>query len=269
MSSHFAEFHRQDGSLAQVMEVFIAPEDDVEVRLVSLTNHGDQPRRLRLTSYGEVVLAPQGKDVRHPAFNKLFIESKPLPRGNGLLFRRRPRSSTEAGAYLVHTVVTSRDETTVVRPRLETDRGRFLGRSRTARRPVALETGSLPGTEASLDPIFSISQLVYLPPHGTLSLAFLTAAAHSAEGCHSIIDRYSSLDAIQAALEQARVLAEVELNELGISNPQLKDFQTLLSVLVFPSHAMRANPDRLAANQKGAARTVAIFNFRGLPHPSG
>ena len=74
------------------------------------------------------VLAPQATDIRHPAFNKLFIESKPLPRGNGLLFRRRPRSSTEEAAYLAHSVVTSRDETTIVRPRLETNRGRFLGR---------------------------------------------------------------------------------------------------------------------------------------------
>jgi cyclic beta-1,2-glucan synthetase len=61
-SSHFAEFRRQDGSLAQVTQVFVAPEDDVEVRLVTLTNHGDQPRQLRLTSYGEVVLAPQAAD---------------------------------------------------------------------------------------------------------------------------------------------------------------------------------------------------------------
>ena len=83
------------------------------------------------------------------------------------------------------------------------------------------------------------------------SLAFLTAAAHSAESCQAIIDRYSSLGAIQAALEQARVLAEVEMNELEISNPQLKDFQTLLSLLVFPSSALRASPERLAANQKG------------------
>ena len=250
-SSHFAEFRRQDGSLAQVTEVFVAPEDDVEVRLVTLTNHGDRPRRLRLTSYGEVVLAPQVADARHPAFNKLFIASEPLPGGNGLLFRRRPRSKSEEGTYLAHALVTNPGEITVVRPRLETDRNRFLGRGRTARRPAALEAGSLPGTGASLDPIFSISQVVYLPPHGTLRLAFLTAAAHSAESCHSIIDRYSSLGAIQAALEQARVLAEVELNELDISNTQLKDFQTLLSLLVFPSHALRASPERLAANQKG------------------
>jgi cyclic beta-1,2-glucan synthetase len=250
-NGHFAEFRRQDGLLAQSTQVFVAPEDDVEVRLVTLTNHGDQPRRLRLTSYGEVVLAPQVADARHPAFNKLFIESEPLPKGNGLLFRRRPRSGSEKGVYLAHTVVTSPGEITVVRPRLETDRGRFLGRGRTAQRPAALEASSLPGTGTSLDPIFSISQVIYLPPHGTFRLAFLTAAARSAEGSRAIIDRYSSLGAIQAALEQARALAEVEMNELEISNAQLKDFQTLLSLLVFPSPALRASPERLAANQKG------------------
>ncbi|MCJ7557613.1 MAG: cellobiose phosphorylase, partial [Gammaproteobacteria bacterium] len=250
-SSHFAEFHRQDGSLAQVTEVFVAPEDDVEVRLVTLTNHGDQPRRLRLTSYGEVILAPQVADARHPAFNKLFIESEPLPRGNGLLFRRRLRSKSEEGTYLAHALVTNPGEITLVRPRLETDRGRFLGRGRTAQHPAALQAGSLPGIGASLDPIFSISQEVNLPPHGTLCLAFLTAASRSAEGSRDIIDRYSSLGTIQAALRHARTLAEEEMNELEISNAKLKDFQTLLSLLVFPSSALQASPERLAANQKG------------------
>ena len=257
-SSHYASFRRQDGSLAQVTEVFVAPEDDVEVRLVTLTNHGDQPRRLRLTSYGEVVLAPQVTDSRHPAFNKMFIESEPLPRGNGLLFHRRPRSGSEEGIYLAHAVVTSPGEITVVHPRLETDRLRFLGRGRTARHPAALEAGSRSGTGASLDPIFSISQVVLLPPHGTFRLAFLTAAARSAEGSQAIIDRYSSLGAIQAALDQARVLAEVEMNDLEISSPQLKDFQTLLSLLVFPSPALRASPERLAANQKSQP---ALWSF--------
>ncbi len=250
-SSHLAEFRRQDGSLALVTEVFVAPEDDVEVRLVTLTNHGDQPRRLRLTSYGEVVLAHHATDARHPAFNKLFIESERLPKGNGLLFHRRPRSGSEEGIYLAHAVVTSPGEITVVHPRLETDRGRFLGRGRTARRPALLEAGSQPGTGASLDPIFSVSQVVYLPPNDTFRLAFLTSAARSAERSQDIIERYSSLGAIQAALEQARTLAEEEINELEISTAQLKNFQTLLSLLVFPSSALRANPERLAANQKG------------------
>jgi cyclic beta-1,2-glucan synthetase len=250
-NSHFAEYRRQDGLLAQSTQVFVAPQDDVEVRLVTLTNHGDQPRRLRLTSYGEVVLAPQATDTRHPAFNKMFIESEPLPRGNGLLFHRRQRSGSEEGIYLVHTVVVNPGETTVVRPKLETDRRRFLRRGHTTRHPATLEAGSQTGSGSSLDPIFSIGQAVYLPPHGTFRLAFLTAAARSAQGSQEIIDRYASLGAIQAALEQARALAEEEMNELDISNAQLKDFQTLLSLLVFPAPALRPSPERLAANQKG------------------
>ena len=250
-SSHLAEFHRQDGNLTQVMEVFIAPEDSVEIRRLTLTNHGDQPQRLRLTSYGEVVLAPLAADLRHPAFNKLFIESEPLPRGSGLLFHRRPRSGSEEEIYLAHSLVTGSGEKNRPQPRLETDRGRFLGRAHTSRNPASLEVGSQPGKGTSIDPIFSIGQQVYLSPHGTLSLAFLTAASNYAENCQVLIERYSSLDAIQAALERARSLAEMEMDEMEISNSQVKDFETLLSLLVFPSLTMRASPERLAANQKG------------------
>ncbi len=250
-NSHYAEFRRQDGSVAVSTEVFVAPEDDVEVRLVTLSNHGDQPRNIRLVSYGEVVLAPQAADARHPAFNKLFIENEPLPRGNGLLFRRRKRSGSEEENFLIHALVTEPGENTQIRPRFETDRGRFLGRGRTTRRPSALEAGSPHVNGTSLDPIFSISQSVYLPPHATVRLAFLTIAANSVDKSQDTLNRYSSMHAIQAALKQAQVLAEEEMNELAISHDQLKNFQTLLSLLVFPSSALRASQERLAANQKG------------------
>ena len=252
-NGHVAEFHRQDGLLAQVTEVFVAPEDDVEIRLLTLTNHGDRPRHLRLTSYGEVVLAPQATDARHPAFNKLFIESEPLPMRNGILFRRRPRFRSEEGIYLAHAVVIGPGEITVVRPKMMTDRGQFLGRGNTTHHPAALEASSLDRNGVSLDPIFSISQDVNLPRRSMLRVAFLTSAAHSAEGCQAIIDRYSSLDALQAALERSRILFEVEMNELEVSSANVKDFQTLLSLLIYPSSAMRVSPERLAANQKGQA----------------
>ncbi len=72
------------------MQVTIAADDDVEIRQINLINHGDQVRHLRVTSYGEVLLAAQSD--RHPAFNKLFIESEYLPESNLLLFHRRPRA---------------------------------------------------------------------------------------------------------------------------------------------------------------------------------
>ncbi len=39
-------------------EIAVSPEDDVEVRRLSITNHGDRPREIEVTSYAEIVLAP-------------------------------------------------------------------------------------------------------------------------------------------------------------------------------------------------------------------
>jgi cyclic beta-1,2-glucan synthetase len=75
-SAHMAEFLRSDFEVSLDMQVTVPPYDDAEIRLVSLTNQAGRPRELTVATYGEVVLAPQASDRRHPAFNKLFIESE-------------------------------------------------------------------------------------------------------------------------------------------------------------------------------------------------
>jgi len=48
-----AEIARRDGSLTTVLEVMVSSEDDAEVRRVSITNHGAQPRVIDVTSYAK------------------------------------------------------------------------------------------------------------------------------------------------------------------------------------------------------------------------
>src|SRR6185436_7862740 len=98
----------------------------------------DRPRRLAVTSYGEVALAPSAEDRRHPAFSKLFVESGWLPDEGALIFQRRPRSPEEETVVLVHTVVPAPDDSGEIE--WETDRARFLGRTGGYRRPVALSS---------------------------------------------------------------------------------------------------------------------------------
>ena len=57
--AHKAEFRRRDHDISLHMEITVAPDDDLEIRRITITNHSDRPRHLRLASYGEVVLAPQ------------------------------------------------------------------------------------------------------------------------------------------------------------------------------------------------------------------
>jgi cyclic beta-1,2-glucan synthetase len=59
-----AEFRRVDGTIETHVEISVSPEDDVELRRVSLTNRGDGPRTIELTSYAEVVLATAAPPTR-------------------------------------------------------------------------------------------------------------------------------------------------------------------------------------------------------------
>ena len=72
---HMAEFHRRDHGIGIRMEVGVTAGDDVEIRRITVVNESDRPRTLRLTSCGEIVLAPPLEDERHPAFSKLFVGS--------------------------------------------------------------------------------------------------------------------------------------------------------------------------------------------------
>jgi cyclic beta-1,2-glucan synthetase len=256
---HKAEFRRRDHDISLRMDITVAPGDDVEIRRITLTNHSDRTRRLMLTSYGEVVLAPQMVDRRHPAFNKLFIESEYLPEVNGLLFRRRSRSVEEEPIYLAHLLVVG--EGSKVTGAHESDRARFLGRGGTVRSPAALGFGQetftqqscgLSGTTgATLDPIMALGQEINLKPHATAQIAYVTLAAGSRQEALALARRYQAFPAINRAFDQARSHSELELRQLGLTTPDVEHIQQLLSVLLYPHAALRADPETLAANSKG------------------
>ena len=252
--AHMAEFRRQDHGISSHMEITVSPNDDVEIRRITLTNQSDRTRRLMLTSYGEVVLAPQAVDQRHPAFNKLFIESEYLPQVNGLLYRRRPRSAEEKPIHLAHLLVLApADEATGAH---ESDRARFLGRGGAPRAPSALRPGGsgLSGaTGATLDPIMALGQEINLKPHATAKLAYVTLTARSRPEAIALAHRYQAFHVIDRTFDQARSSSELELHQLGLIVPEVERIQQLLSLLLYPHPALRADPATLAANLKGQA----------------
>ncbi len=115
----------------------------MEVRRLSITNHGDRPREIEVTSYAEIVLGRPEDDLAHPAFGKLFVETEHDAQNAGLLFSRRPRGTDEAPIWGFHVLgVDSRLGGAV---EWETDRAQFLGRGRSPANPVALDGRPLSG----------------------------------------------------------------------------------------------------------------------------
>jgi cyclic beta-1,2-glucan synthetase len=249
---HQVELNRRDGDISTQTLVSVSPEEDVEIRKISLVNHQNEHRQLRITSYGEVVLADQSTDARHQAFNKLFVEAEYHPELRAILFRRRPRSADEESTFLVHMLSTKNSPE--VSPKFECDRAEFIGRGRTAKDPQILgnRERQLTNTDGTtLDPIMSLSLELDLPPRQRQELAFVTLAAGSRQKALSLAKAYQAWSRIERTFQSAASANSKELSNLDLSVEDLQVVQQLLSVLYYSHPALRADPQTLASNEKG------------------
>ncbi len=260
---HMAEFHRRDNGIAVRMEVAVAPGDDLEVRRIMIVNESGRSRRLRVTSYGEVVLSPARDDERHPAFSKLFVSSEFVLSLNGVLFSRRPRSDGEHPPTLLHRVIF--DDGDPMPTSYETDRAAFLDRNSGPRRPRGA-TQTLRGTEGwTLDPVMALQLDVNLEPMETRQFAFVTIAGGSRESVVELADRYSTLASLDWAINDAARSSIREAQVANLEPEQLQEVQLLASLLLAPQAAMRAPAAEIAANRLGQPRLWAFGLSGDLP----
>src|SRR5581483_4521135 len=127
------EFRCREGELEAHTEIAVSPEDDIELRRVTLTNHTRKRRVIEITSYAEVVLTSAAADVLHPAFSNLFVETEILEERQAIVCTRRPRSRHEQSLWMFHLMVVHGAAVGTVS--YETDRMQFIGRGKTVSNP--------------------------------------------------------------------------------------------------------------------------------------
>jgi cyclic beta-1,2-glucan synthetase len=251
-----AVFQRTDKGIHSKTEVVVSPEDDVEIRRITLVNRSGRVRRLNLTSYIELSLAFHNADRQHPAFNKLFIETEALPGQQSLLAYRRSRSDTDPPLYVAHCMtfphpdVDSADEKSW---QFETDRKRFIGRGRTLANPMGAtqELGNSQGFV--LDPIFSLRRNLRLAPGQSLQISLVLAAGASREHVLLMIDKYCDPHATERAMDFAWHSAQQQLQMLRIQPDEARRFQQLAGHLLYPNALLRVSGKRIQDNRKGQA----------------
>ncbi len=249
LASDRVTFRRRDGAIETNTEIAVVPEDSAEVRRVTVTNNSDRPRQVELTSYGEIVLAPPEAERAHPAFANLFVETEWHAWCTAITATRRPRSATERPLWCVHTVAVGKEG--IGKPTCETDRARFLGRGRSIRDPVAMETdGALSGTTgAVLDPIFALRARLALGPGQSASVTFTTLVATGREQAFELADRYRDPHAAQRAFDLAWTSSQIELRELNLSPADAAVAQELAGYLFYGNPALRAPQSELRRNR--------------------
>ena len=248
-----AELIRHDATLTTTLDIVVSPEDDAEVRRVSVTNHGTRTREIELTSYAELALARQGDDVAHPAFAKLFVETEFVPELGAILATRRQRSSADPLVWAAHIAVVEGDSSGDAQ--FETDRARFLGRGQTVRAPAAIIEGwPLSNTSGPvLDPIFSLRRRVSIAPGATARVAFWTMAASSREEVLDLADKHHDATAFERAATLAWSQAQMQLRHLAISTDEAHLFQRLANHVLYSDPTLRPPSDVIVAGSRPAS----------------
>jgi cyclic beta-1,2-glucan synthetase len=258
-----AEFERRDAGINALTEIVVSPEDDAEIRRLTLVNLSNRTRRLEVTSYLELALNAHNADRAHPAFSKMFIETAALADHRALLAWRKPRVANEPAVYSAHllSLPTGVDGEVAY----ETDRARFLGRGRGPESPVSVDRPLTNTVGSVLDPIFSLRCRLTIEPGERIQLAFVTAAADSRDAVVGLVEKYHDLRATERAFELASFQGQLELRHLRVTSEDVQRFQQLASHMLYPNARLRASEQQLRQNRLGQTRLWAYGISGDLP----
>jgi cyclic beta-1,2-glucan synthetase len=244
-------------------EITVSPEDDVEIRRVTLVNHSNRRRHLEVTSYVELALAAHTADRQHPAFNKLFVQTEYLPRECALIATRRPRAPDEPPIHVGHLVTF--DSGCEGTAQFETDRAKFMGRGRSNVDPAAMHTRLSNSEGYVLDPILSLRRRVSLEPGKHVQFTLVIGVAETRQKVLDLISKFGDPHAISQAFDLAWANSQLELRLLRIQPDDARRFQHLASYLLYPSATLRPPPGRLQQNRLGQSALWAYGISGDLP----
>jgi cyclic beta-1,2-glucan synthetase len=254
-----AEFRRRDsvvdegsdGEIETYTEIVVSPEDDIELRRVRITNRTRQHREIEVTSYAEVVIAPPAADAMHPAFSKLFVQTEALVDQGAILCMRRPRSAGEPTPRMLHLMAVHGADTGAAT--WETDRARFIGRTRSTAAPLALDqAGPLSDTVgAVLDPIVAIRQRIVLAPEQAVTIDIVSGMADTRELAIGLVDKYRDRHLADRVFDLAWTHCQVALQQINAVEADAQLYARLAASVLHANASLRADPALLVKNRRG------------------
>ncbi|MEN6440013.1 MAG: glucoamylase family protein [Syntrophobacter sp.] len=250
-----AEFRCRHDDIDTYTEVVVSPEDDIELRRITITNRTRRRREIEVTSYAEVVLAQPAADALHPAFSNLFVQTEIIRRQRAILCTRRPRSQGEQAPWMLHLMAVHGAE--IVEVSYETDRMRFIGRGNTVANPQALNgssspSGALSDSEGSvLDPIVSIRYRITLGPEESATVNIVSGIGETRDAALSLVEKYQDRRLANRVFDLAWTHSQVLLRQINATQADAQLYCRLAGSVICANASLRADPSVLIKNNRG------------------
>ncbi len=251
-----AEFRCRNHDFDAHTEIAVSPEDDIELRRITITNRARIRRTIDVTSYAEVVLAPPASDALHPAFSNLFVQTEIVRQQRAILCNRRPRSQGEQQPWLFHLMAVHGVEIGEVS--YETDRMQFIGRGNTTVDPQAMRgvagffTGALSDSQGSvLDPIVSVRYRITLDPEESATINIVTGIGETRDVCLGLVEKYQDRHIADRVFELAWTHSQVLLRQLNATEADAQLYGQLAGSVIYANSSLRAGPGVIINNRRG------------------
>ena len=246
-----AVFRCHEQGIEADTEIAVSPEDDIEVRRISITNRSVVRRVIDLTSYAEVVLALAAADAAHPAFSNLFVQTEIIREQRAILCNRRSDGVDQAALWMFHLIVSN--ESVLCDMSYETDRMQFIGRGNTLVNLKAMrDIVALSGSEGSvLDPIVAIQCRITLEREQSATLAIVTGIAETRDACLKLIAKYQDLQLTNRVFGLARRHSQLVLQQLNATQADAQLYGRIADSIIYSNASLRAEPSILIKNRRG------------------
>ncbi|MBP7101685.1 MAG: hypothetical protein KBA86_00405 [Bacteroidales bacterium] len=222
------KYIREDSGIITTTEMCVVKDKNAEIRKISFENQTSKDVVLELTSYGEVIMCQNDRDIAHRSFNSMTIYSEFDEQSSTLIFTRKSRHNKDTKYYVASRMFF--DNENDLKIEYETSRLHFIGRNNTTGNPnVIINRGNLSkGLGSSLDPIMSIRREIIVRAGQKESIFLSVAFGKSREQVLDIVNGFRNNFDVTVAFEMATALNNMRTGYSQLKGVQMRLYNTIL-----------------------------------------
>ncbi|MDP8263102.1 MAG: hypothetical protein P9M13_07355 [Candidatus Ancaeobacter aquaticus] len=184
-----AVFRMGRGTLATELTVFVPQDEPLGIYYLTIKNHSEKPRKMRMASYFEMVLEFMPE--------KSGVLQKRIDKAMSAIYYKNPRNLFRRGWAFASMSVPSNV--------IETKRGRFFGKGRGISHPYLVENGT-PDTSHLSDnqQIAGLLTTIEIPARDECTIAIVMGQADTKREAKQLVQKYKNIENVEKTLTDTR-----------------------------------------------------------------
>ena len=240
------KFYRSDFEIGTTTKITVSPEDNVEIRSVTITNNQEKNVELEIISYLESPLCQMEADMAHLAFSNLFLTIRKY--NDAYILKRNKRGAQSKNKYLVHFALRDDSENKFD---IQTDKGNIVGEGNDFSTADIIFKDKKYNNETSLNPntIISLKTKIALLPRESKTINYICGYAENENECTEIYEKYNNIETIKRTFELALSRSIVENRFLGYRYKETTKYNDILKQIMYGSDTRKRYEEIILKNQ--------------------